>query len=727
MSTFVVAVLGLVAALDEAGSALAPSPACDLNGDGFDDLVIPTPREDLAGAQDAGGVGILYGSAEGPSRKGDLFLSQATPGIPGAAEAGDRFGQSLACGDFDSDGFGDLVVSAPGETIGSKAEAGLIVVVPGSEDGLATGRSTHWTQGSVGAPGGNGPGDRFGWSLAACDFNGDGHADLAIGAPGERVNGDDEAGSVHVLYGSGAGLQAAGAAHLSQDSPRVAGAAEPSDAFGYALTCGDVFGNGKDDLVVGTPFDRYAGVHSTGTLTVLKGRRAGVRPGGSVRLAQGAGAMNGEPETGDGFGISLAVADFDGDGHADIAAGAPREAISLTHDAGSVAVIYGGSDDLAQPDAWYLHRGKGGIRGDKEPNAQFGWSLSAGDFNSDGLADLAVGAPGSTVSGRSEAGDLTVLFGTPAGLTASGDKLLSQAGSGIAGNPQSGDQFGWALATADVDGGRDDLVVFVPGEDLSGVSDGGAAFVVYGRAKRFGKVSSTSIHQDRPGVAQSAETGDRAGETPGPCPPGLPGCGHPVCPTGPGSPTGAIPIVNGTTGVSGPGALRTFSIQVESGLRISRDCFAEAVTEILFDGRSWGARGEVGFQRVDHSGADLQVILASPDKTDELCYPLNTGGTLSCRVGRRIILNALRWEVGVSAFGPDLRGYQGYLVNHEMGHGLGQGHRSCPGAGALAPVMMQQSKGVGSCLPNPWPLGYELSSLSPNVSLEDGEPGGAVD
>jgi len=718
-------VLALLATADTADSAPVPS-ACDFDGDGFDELVIPTPLEDLAGAPDAGGVAILYGSPDGPARKGDLFLSQATPGVPGATEPGDMFGQSIACGDFDSDGFGDLAVSAPGETNGSKPDAGMVVVVPGSADGLDPASSRHFTQGSVGAPGGNGVGDRFGWSLTACDFNGDGHGDLAIGAPGESVGGDHDAGSIHVLYGAGAGLRASGAAHLTQDTPRIAGAAESSDAFGYALACGDVVGSGKDDLVVGTPFDRYAGVHSTGTVTVLVGRKAGVRASGSARIAQGAGTTNGDPETGDGFGLSLAVADFDGDGRADIAVSAPREAIGLTHDAGSAAVIYG-SADLTQPDGWYLHRDKGGIRGGAAPNALFGWSLSAGDFNGDGLADLAVAAPGSTVSGKPEAGDLTVLFGSPGGLTAAGDRLLSQDRAGIAGTAQSGDRFGWGLETSDVDGGRDDLIVFVPGEDLSGVGDGGAAFVVYGRAKRFGRDSSASIHQDRPGVAQSAEPGDRAGQSPGECPSGLAGCGHPVCPTGPGSPTGAIPMVDSTTGVSGPGALRTFSIQVESGLRINRDCFAEAVTEILFDERSWGARGEVAFRRVDHPGADLQVILASPAKTDELCYPLNTEGTLSCRVGRRIVLNALRWEVGVSAFGADLRGYQGYLVNHEIGHGLGQGHRSCPGAGSPAPVMMQQSKGVGSCLPNPWPLGYELSSLSLNVSPGSGVTGTAVD
>jgi hypothetical protein len=709
-------VLGVIVAWGPSSSAAVSEPSCDFNGDGYSDLTIPTPREDLSGSRDAGGVGVLYGSASGPSTEDDLFLSQATAGVVGNPETGDLFGNAVTCGDFDADGYQDIAVGVPGESIGNKAEAGIVVVVRGGPSGLRPGTSEQWSQGATGAPDGNGPDNRFGWSLAACDFDGDGYSDLAVAAPGADVGGEEHAGSVHVVYGTPGGLDSADASIFHQDTPKIQGAADSFDAFGYALACGDVFGDHRDDLVVGTPFDTYSGVDTAGTVTVIKGRGAGLRPGQSVRLAQGIGTIGARPETGDAFGMTVAVADFDGDGQDDIAVGAPREAIGLIHDAGSVSVIYGSTVESAIPDGWYVHRGRTKLKGTPRANAHLGWALAAADFNGDGYADLAAGAPGASVSGQAQAGDVTVLMGSDAGLRSRRDKLLSQGSPGIKGAPESDDHFGWAMSGADVDGGRQDLIVHVPGEGLKQLDDGGATFVVFGRKHRFGSESSRSIHQDRPGVAQVAETGDRAGEAPAPCDPLWPGCGHPVCPMSPGNPSGSIPLVGGTSGISGPGPVRTFSIQVESGLEIEPRCFAEAVGEILFDTRSWGARGEVAFRRVDTAGSDIQVILASPAKTDQLCYPLNTGGVLSCRVGSRVVLNALRWEVGVAPFGADLRGYQGYLVNHEVGHALGQGHRSCPAAGAPAPVMMQQSKGVGSCLPNPWPLGYELASLNPGTT-----------
>lgn len=710
-----------------ADAAAVEHPRCDFNGDGYSDLTIPTPHEDLAGGRHAGGVSVMYGSTNGPSTNGDFFLSQATAGVVGNPEPGDLFGHAVACGDFDDDGFADVAVGAPGESIGTRSEAGVVIVLRGGPAGLRPGTSRQWSQTATGAPEGNAAGDRFGWSLASCDFNGDGYSDLAIGSPGEDVGAAKEAGSIHVIYGSANGLATPDAAHFHQDTPKIRGSAASYDSFGYSLACGDILGDRRDDLVIGTPFDRYSGFDAAGTVTVMRGRAGGIRPGQSIRLAQGVGTVGGRPETGDAFGMAVAVADFDGDGDADIAIGAPREAIGLTHDAGAVSIVTGDTVEHDLPDGWYFHRGKSRLRGDAEANARLGWALTAADFNGDGYADLAAGAPGATVSGHAGAGSVTVVMGSSTGLRSKRDKLLSQASAGIMGNPETGDGFGWAMSSADLNGGRDDLIIHVPGEDLKQLVDGGATFVVFGRKNRFGSQSSKSIHQDRPGVAQVAEAGDVAGQAPTRCDPLLPGCGHPICPTRPGNPTGALPMVAGTSGASGPGPVRTFSIQVETGLEIDPRCFAEAVTTILFDPRSWGAHGQVAFRRVDSAGADLQVILASPAKTDQLCHPLNTGGQLSCRVGRRVILNSLRWQIGVASFGSDLRGYQGYLVNHEIGHGLGQGHRSCPSTGAPAPVMMQQSKGVGGCLPNSWPLGYELSSLSSSPADVTVSPGGLVD
>jgi hypothetical protein len=108
-------------------------------------------------------------------------------------------------------------------------------------------------------------------------------------------------------------------------------------------------------------------------------------------------------------------------------------------------------------------------------------------------------------------------------------------------------------------------------------------------------------------------------------------------------------------------------------------------------------------QAAEKARVDLRITLASPDTTDRLCAPLRTGGEVSCHSRGRAVLNLRRWLLGVEAYGDDLDGYRTYLVNHEVGHFLGHAHESCPGDGADAPVMMQQTYGVKACSPWPWP------------------------
>ena len=93
----------------------------------------------------------------------------------------------------------------------------------------------------------------------------------------------------------------------------------------------------------------------------------------------------------------------------------------------------------------------------------------------------------------------------------------------------------------------------------------------------------------------------------------------------------------------------------------------------------------------------------TPKTTDRLCAPYRTRGEVSCHHGNRVVLNAKRWLLGADSYGSDLTNYRRYLVNHEFGHALGKRHENCPGRGKLAPVMMQQTKGLGPCRKNPWP------------------------
>ncbi len=177
----------------------------------------------------------------------------------------------------------------------------------------------------------------------------------------------------------------------------------------------------------------------------------------------------------------------------------------------------------------------------------------------------------------------------------------------------------------------------------------------------------------------------------------------------PASPTGTFTTAAGGHPPSpGGGTIWRYAVQVEVGLGIDPNCVAASVAMVLADeARGWGSSGARSFERVDPAAADFIVTLAFPSTTDQLCHPIRTGGIYSCWSGRQAVLNSWRWEAGAAAY-AEVDQYRIYLIGHEVGHALGFGHRSCPGAGQPSPVMMQQTKSVGSCTPDPWPESYEL-------------------
>jgi hypothetical protein len=150
----------------------------------------------------------------------------------------------------------------------------------------------------------------------------------------------------------------------------------------------------------------------------------------------------------------------------------------------------------------------------------------------------------------------------------------------------------------------------------------------------------------------------------------------------------------------------TYRIETRGTITASMATFRRQVAETFADPRGWRSAG-VAFRRVSRGG-DFSVVLAEADEVPD--FSPVCSARWSCRVGRYVIINQLRWKRASpswNAANQSLRGYRHLVVNHETGHWLGHGHRGCTGAGNLAPVMQQQSKGLDGCRHNPWPLASE--------------------
>ena len=170
---------------------------------------------------------------------------------------------------------------------------------------------------------------------------------------------------------------------------------------------------------------------------------------------------------------------------------------------------------------------------------------------------------------------------------------------------------------------------------------------------------------------------------------------------------GRFAAADGRSPVRGyDGPLRRYRVAVEQGTGQDVDAFAATVDEVLGDPRSWIASGELRFQRVaEAAAADFTIYLATPATSERMCAEggLDTERYTSCRLPGRVIINLARWMDAVPDYGAPLDVYRTYVINHEVGHELGEEHQACPGPGAPAPVMQQQTYGLDGCVANAWP------------------------
>jgi hypothetical protein len=315
--------------------------------------------------------------------------------------------------------------------------AGAIVVVYGSSNGLRLrGSSILSQQGPIaGVPQSF---DAFGVALAVGDVDGDGHDDIAVGAPGKSIGAARSAGVVHVLFGSPRGVRPARNLLLGENSAGAAPAG--GNAFGRSLTMGDFDADGRMDIAIGIT-GRAGGA---GAVAVFGGSATGVVTPGRI-LQPGVDGVPGTAAAGAQWGRSLATGDFNGDGDDDLAVAAPFASVDGAASAGSVTVL-GGSPGagLTGPGGFVVTQRE--IRGASPRGGdQLGWALRSGDFNGDGVADLAVSARGENLR-RADVGVVHVLAGrTGSSLVPNAAQTLSQAMRAVPERAEAGDRFGTAL------------------------------------------------------------------------------------------------------------------------------------------------------------------------------------------------------------------------------------------------------------------------------------------
>jgi len=500
---------GIIGGQAGADYGFSVAPAGDMNGDGYADALIGAPLYDNPEI-DEGIVRYLYGDAAGPHLGPYTFESN---------QAGAKFGTSIStAGDVNGDGLADFIIGAPGYTNGQAGEGAAVLmygIYPGTVQWTAEGDQAGASFGQSVAIAGDVDGDglsdvivgaskydngqtdegraflyrgsreglvgdtwtaesdqanaQLGWALStAGDVNGDGYADVIVGAP-KYDNGQVDEGRAFLYGGSASGLVLTPVWTAEGD--------QASAEFGYSVaTAGDVNGDGYSDVVIGA-WKYDCGQTDEGKAFVYHGSAAGLSATPNWTAEDNQASSQ--------FGISVGTAgDVNGDGYADVIVGANFYDNALANE-GKAFVYHGSSSGLSAAANWTAES--------DQASAEFGFSVAtAGDVNADGFSDVIVGAY-KYDNGQADEGRAFVYHGSASGLSASY--------TWTAESNQATAYFGNSVGTAgDVNGdGYSDVIVGAPYYE-NGAAAEGTAFLYYGSASGLPALKSWSGDSEQAGA-----------------------------------------------------------------------------------------------------------------------------------------------------------------------------------------------------------------------------------
>ncbi|NEB81535.1 hypothetical protein G3I40_40945 [Streptomyces sp. SID14478] len=425
-------------------------------GDATADIVSGVPK----GAS-GGQVVVVPGTTGGPSATGKKVISQSTADVPGAGEAGDEFGSATATGDVNGDGYTDIVVGQPGEddTSGHKDRgAATVLYGPAFTSGLGLNMDASYDL----------AGARFGSAVAVGDFNADGTADVFAASTGLG-------GTWMARYGDG------------WDSDSTITGVE-KDLSNADAAVGDFNQDGYADVAL-----NYRDSTGVGHVTWFKGGASGLRKAATLTVKGGR---------------SVAAGDINGDGVDDLAIGQPYVAESDAAAGGQVTFVKGvAGTGLTATGAKSISQETSGVPGAGESGDAMGWSVTVGDYNLDGYADILTGAPNEDItrtSNRSNAGTSLLLKGTSTGPTGTGSQAITQDTAGVPGATETDDNLGAAVALGDFSGyGRADLVIGSAGED----TNNGTLMYVPSNSSGLGLTSTKTFNNATLGTPNGARLG----------------------------------------------------------------------------------------------------------------------------------------------------------------------------------------------------------------------------